>query len=325
MILMDMDLQNPRERRAFEIMLVLVCLGMTTAFYVIGEYAMVALNLFFLPVLLCGYYLGRNSAGVLALLCVLSVAIVTTTLAQRFVGFNSVVMTSLALAVWAASLGLSAILIGTLCDERARTVNDLHRAYVGVVEVLSKYLQSSNPETKARSIRISELCQLVARQLRMSRKQIDDIRVAALLRDLESVEVSTQLISKAVSAVERKKGIVPKHTFLGTDLVHSLGSVLEGALPLIVSQNEEIRDVLPIVPEEDGPASDVALGSAIILAVRRYESLTAGDGTPHLLPAEEALRKVREETPGKFARVVDAIALVTRQKLEASELATAGA
>ena len=40
---------------------------------------------------------------------------------------------------------MTALLVGSLSDERKAKVRELHEAYVGVVEVLSKYLQSANP------------------------------------------------------------------------------------------------------------------------------------------------------------------------------------
>ncbi|HUU81865.1 MAG TPA: HD domain-containing phosphohydrolase [Phycisphaerae bacterium] len=313
-----MDVQSLKERHVFEIMLIVLVLGMTMLFAMMGQHGLLALNLFFLPVLLCGYFLGRGSAGVMALLSVLAVTIAATWFLPRFGAYDTPVMVGLALTIWAAVLGLAAILMGTLCDERHRTVNELHRAYVGVVEVLFKYLQSSNPQTKARSIRVSELCQRVAMELKLPRKQIDDIRVAALLRDLESVEVTTQLISKAVNTLERDADKTNKHTFLGTDLVHSLGSVLEGALPLIASQNDDLRECLAKHNESHG--DDVMIGAKIISVVRAYDALTNSDSGG--LPASpyEALRDLGGEDSGHEQAVVDALACVVPKPMDAKVL-----
>jgi response regulator RpfG family c-di-GMP phosphodiesterase len=182
---------------------------------------------------------------------------------------------------------------------------------VGVVEVLSKYLQSSNPRTKARSIRIAELCQAVAHRMRLSRKRIDDIRVAALLRDLESVEISTKLISRAVDTLERNASKTPRHTFLGTDLVHSLGTVLESALPLIVSQNDDLRDCVTL--EGDGEENDIAVGAKIISAVRAYVGLTYGDASQSSLEPTRAIERLRTELGAPFERIIDALASVVGQ------------
>lgn len=318
-----MDLQTRKDRRIFEIMLIVVVLGMTMLFSIMNRDGLLALNLFFLPVLLCGYFLGRSTAGVLALLCVLSVTIATAWFMPRFGGYEAPVFIGLALTIWAGVLGLTAILMGTLCDERTRTVNELQTAYVGVVEVLFKYLQSSDPRTKARSIRISELCQAVAREMKLSRKQIDDIRVAALLRDLESVEVTTQMVSKAVNTLEQNAARANKHTFLGTDLVHSLGSVMEGALPLIVSQNDDLRECLAM--HDDRQEGQYLVGAEIISAVRAYDALATGDDSQPAAAPYDALRKLRTEGSPHGEEVIGALARVLQQSNTAKSLEPAHA
>jgi len=315
-----MDLQQLRDRRIFEGMLILLILGMTTLFYKMGVHGLVALNLFFLPVVISGYFMGRTSSGVLALLCALCVTSATMLLRIKFTGYSSPVMVGLALTIWAATLGLTAILMGTLCDERARTVRELQKAYVGVVEVLSKYLQSAHPGIKARSTRIAELSQLVAQEMKLPRKQVDDVRVAALLHDLENVEITTQVLNTAVNSLEKARPDV-RHTFLGTDLVHSLGSVLEGALPLLVAQNEAVRDAMS--GSQEPADDDLPVGAKIIAAVRGFDSLIYSDAGPRRDP-REALRDLRTELPAGYHDVLVALErVVERTAQPAARLAPA--
>lgn len=266
-----MDTQQRVPKRVLDSMLIAVVLGMTTLFYLLGEHKLVALHLFFLPVVLCGYYLGRGYAGLLALFSALAVSIAATLDSRGVAALDSPVMIGLALTVWAAALGLSAILIGTLCDQRARTVNELHKAYVGVVDVLSTYLQSANPGARDRSQRIVDLSQRVAFELKLPRKQMDDIRVAALLHDLEDVEITTQMISKAVHTLDSGSNHAASHTFLGTELVQSLSGVLDSALPLIVSQSHAASECWSTVEQEDG--DNAPIGARVIAAVRAYDAL----------------------------------------------------
>lgn len=263
-----MDGKLTKNQRVFEIMLIIVILGMTTLFAQMGAYRAIVLHLFFLPIILSGYFLGRTSAGVLALFCALCVTIAAILVPTALAAFNTAVMVGLALTVWGAVLGLTALLAGTLCDERATSLHELHKAYVGVVEVLSRYLQGGNPHTKARSVRVAELSQLVAEELGLPRKQIDDIRVAALLHDLGNVEITTQVISRAFSSLEAQHA---RHTFTGTELVHSLGSVLEGALPLLAGQDDAVRDCLG----DAGGIGETPLGAQIIRVARAYDDARA--------------------------------------------------
>lgn len=309
---------RPRDKkRTLEIMLIVVALGMMALYARMGAYQIVALNLFFLPIVLSGYYLGRGSTGVLALLCALAVSIITTMRPTGFEAFASPVAIGLALSVWAAALGLTAILTGTLCDERSRAVDELQRAYVGVVEVLSKYLQSANPNVKNRSTRVAELCQLVAGEMRLPSKLLDDIRVAALLHDLEDVEVTTNLISKAVHTLDADRAQARTHTFLGADLVHSLGAVLDGALPLLVGQDAAASECLSGAPGSGWV--DLPLGARIITAVRSFDVLTEGSHD-HSAATRDAIRRLRQDSPAQDAEILDALARVVSSGAESPSL-----
>src|SRR5262245_28129535 len=121
-----------KDRHVFEIMLLIVVVGMAWLTYRMGNFKIVVLNLFFLPIVLSGYYRGRSVAGALALFSAISVAIATGMDFTAFASFSTPVMIALALTVWAGVLGLTAILVGTLCDERAVALEELHQAYVGV-------------------------------------------------------------------------------------------------------------------------------------------------------------------------------------------------
>ncbi len=301
---MSAKLDN-RDRRTFEIMLIVVTLGMTLLLFRLGGYRMVTLNLYFLPIVLAGYYLGRTNAGILALFSALAVTAVVASDPASFMAFKSPMVVGLALTVWASALGLTALLVGTLCDERAETVRELEIAYVGVIEVLSKYLQSANPKVKARSVRVAELSQRVAQNMRMTQKEVDDVRVGALLYDLGGVEITTTLISKAVSSLGGKlKG--QKHTFMGTDLVQSLGAVLHGALPLVLNQDEAAREVLTM--DDTVRPADIPLGARIIRAVRAYDTLLEEGCGGQPLTSAAALRELRSDSLGGYdVDVIDAI------------------
>ena len=64
------------KERCLEIILILICLALCCLLHSVGTCRMIVLNLFFLPVVLAAFFLGRYRAGVLALLCVMCVAVV---------------------------------------------------------------------------------------------------------------------------------------------------------------------------------------------------------------------------------------------------------
>lgn len=310
------DFRRSRERLVFELLLIVVTIGTGVLFFRLGGYGLVALNLFYLPIVLSGYFLGRTNAGVLALLSALTVTIAAIASPHKwFAAFDTPVMMGLALVTWSAVLGLTAILVGTLCDERAATVRELQRAYVGVAEVLSKYLQGNHPRLKSRTQRIAQLSAQVAQEMRLPKKEIDHVHVAALLHDLANVEITTHVLSKAADLLGTQPAPELRSTFPGTDLVNSLGSVLEGALPLLVNQDDAVCDFL----SEHGAAhgTEIPLGARIIRVARQYDQLVHGTSEGGPAPAA-AMARLRAELGESCPHVIEALERVVARAPEAT-------
>lgn len=275
-----------KNERTLEVMLIVVTAGLAAVLYSTESVKMVALNLFYLPVVLAGFFLGRYRAGILALL---SVVVATIVIAQDMRGFadaSSPLMIGLAITLWGAVLGLTALLVGTLCDDLTAKAVEAHEAHVGVVEVLARYLQAANPHLESRAKRIANLSEKVARKMRLSAKEIDDIRVAALLMDVENIEITARVIKKAVGELEDRGEM--QRTFHGGELVQSLGPALAGAFPILLSQAKH---------DANGPdETELPFGAKIIRSVRSYVELAddpweSGDAAPL-----DLLTQLREES-----------------------------
>jgi len=276
-----------------EIILILITVGLTVILYQVAGYKMIVLNLFYLPVVLAAFYLGRYRASVLALLSVILASVVTAVDLPNFAAITSPVAIGLAVTVWGAVLGLTTLLVGTLSDERTAKISELHDAYVGVVEVLSRYLHSANPRMQDRSRRVAELSQKVAAHMRLSAKEIDDIRVAALLQEMEHLEITAKVIRKAVGDLELKSCDVDQNTFHGTDLVHSLGSVLTGALPLLAHQPNSFD--IDVALDGSHRASEVPFGAHIIATVRAYDALVNSASVEFVETPARAIERLRND------------------------------
>lgn len=278
--------------RHLEIALVLVSIGLTCLLYKTNGYLLVVLNLFYLPVTLAAFFLGRYQAGILALFSVVLASMAAAIGLEQFAAFTPPFVIGLAMMVWGAVLGLTAILVGTLSDERTKQWRELHEAYLGFVEVLSRYLNSSDPNRNGRATRVAELSEQVARHMRLPEKQIDDVRVAALLQDLENVEITAKVIRKAVGNLELSSDHASReHTFHGSDLVQSLATVLSGAMPLIWCGEESFNTGTAL--ESSRNSVEAALAAQIIRAVRAYALLADAQATSDTASLQELVEELR--------------------------------
>ena len=285
-------------------MLIIVAVGLTCLLFVMQMHKTVILSLYFLPIALSGFFLGRYRAGVMALFCVIAASIVTAWTLPEMGATTSPLVTILGVTVWAATLGLTSLLVGTLSDDRNRKIDELHEAYVGVVEVLSQYLQSAHPRLKAQSIRVAELSQQVAERMDLASCEIDDICVAALLYDIGNIEITTKVIHKAVLHKAGgvfdadKSKLKPNHTFQGMDLMLSLGSVLSGAVPLLLNQDSNLSKARSTGAAE--PSASVPVGARIIRATRAYDTLTEGPSGGEKLIPQDALKEMRSDQASPY-------------------------
>lgn len=308
-----MKTNDARNERTLEVMLLIVTAGLAAVLYHTDSMRLVVLNLFYLPVVIAGFFLGRYRAGVLSLLCVVFATIVIAQDLNGFANANSPMMVGLGITLWGAVLGLTSLLVGTLCDDRITKSVEAHEAHVGVVEVLARYLQAANPHLESRAKRVADLCESVAKKMRLSAKEIDDIRVAALLMDIENIEITARVIRKAVGELE-DDGASSK-TFHGSDLVQSLGSVMSGAFPLLLNQTGS--------NSEDFNRPEVPFGARIIRVVRAYVDLAddpweSGDVKP--LEVVEQLRGDAESDyhPAVLHALEEVVDLIPSRKSEPS-------
>jgi hypothetical protein len=279
-----MAAKTTRRHVFLEALLILICLSLCCLLYQVGSYRVVVLNLFFLPVVLSAFLIGRYGAGILALLCVVGASAIVAMNLSTFAANPSPLVTGLALTAWGAVLGITSILVGTLSDESTRKIDELHDAYLGVMEVLVQYLNSGDAQFKGRAIMLSSLSQQVAARMGLSDAEIDNIRVAAMLQDIENVEVTARVIRKAVGTLSRdsQKPSV-EHTFHGSDLIRSFSMVLTGALPLLVDHGDCLH--VDEARNEVTPSVEPSLGRRLIATVRRYLTLLSDEaclGKPRL-------------------------------------------
>ena len=240
-----------------EVILTLIVFGCSTLLTSLPAAKVAVLNLYFLPIVLAGFFLGRYRAGALALLSAITAGMLVSGDLQGFAASNSPVLVSLTLTVWAAVLGLTAIVVGTLKDDLVDKASEAREAQVGVVELLSRYLQSVNPQLENRCQRVARLCEQVALKLRLEPREIDNIRVAAVLADMENIEITARIVRKAVG--ELKSDGDQQRTVSGPELVRSLGEVLSGAFPLVAPSMSHV-----------GVCENAPFGSRIIQVIRAY-------------------------------------------------------
>lgn len=282
----------------FELLLVTIVMAVTLVAHGMLNATHVIVHFYYLPVIIAAHYFGRTLACTIALLCVLTVsAFMLLTPAHYQTAITSPIAAIMTMIAWGGFLGLNALLMGTLSNQRARTMSELREAHVGIIEILSKYLNAADQYTKSHSMRVAELSTAIATQMKLNDNVIENVRVGALLHDIGKVEISTRLIQKAAALDSDEREEMDAHTVRGADLVRSLGTILDGAIPVIKHHHDHYSED----SKQQGLHGDeIPIGARIVSVADAYDAIVTDRPYRRGRTSEEAVTIIRGASGTQF-------------------------
>lgn len=279
---------------------------------------MAFLNFYYLPVLLAGYFLGRRIAVLASLFCILLVVVLFITTPQFFNKIEGNFDVVLSLIFWSSFLMLTSYVTGTLFKHKEQSIQDLRNAYLGVLEILSKYLESTDRYTKGHSVRVANLATEIAIAMELTRMEVENIKAAALLHDIGKVDVSMDLIRKASSLNKEEKKEVDTHPEKGAKILNSVGNVLKGAVPIVMSHHKWYKDI-----EHSNDASlsnELKIGACIVAVADTYDAIITDRPYRAGKVPSKALEEIENESGKQFhPEVVKAFKRVFETKISELE------
>ncbi|MBN1224533.1 MAG: hypothetical protein JXB23_14890 [Candidatus Aminicenantes bacterium] len=229
------------------------------------------LNFFFLPVILAGYFLGKKEAVLTGFLCVLLVIfylLFSKLLAGAGVGLT--LDEGITLVTWSSFLILIAAIIGMLSEQRQARLKNMYRAYIAVLDILLKYLETAD-EAKPKSLRISHLSGKIAGAVGLDRREIENIKSAALLFEAGDLRANLPLFEEISQ-------------FIGTDVKTSQPILEDRETVLLQTTVSLLREVEPILEAYqhhyvqeaiilDKDLGKIPIGSSIIALADIYDRI----------------------------------------------------
>jgi putative nucleotidyltransferase with HDIG domain len=197
---------------------------------------------------------------------------------------------------WGSFLILCSIVVGHLHEENEKKIVQLKNAYVGILEILSKYIESSDKYTQGHSVRVSHYAVEIAAAMKLEPHEIENIKVAALLHDIGKVDISTELIGKAASLNSEEINIMASHSERGAQILSSVSSVLSEAIPLVRAHHQYFDH-----DEHKGsPLGEMPLGARILAVADAYDAMTTDRPYRSGMPPWKAMEELERCTGTQF-------------------------
>jgi len=218
----------------------------------------IVLYLFYLPVIMAAWTLGKRHAVSVAVLAAVLVAAFAVYLPRSLDDSKSMSLLWAELSIWGGILVVTAYMVSTLRAWTEEAMRSLERAYSGVLAILSKFIETIDADTEAHCVRVAAWSVTIGREMSLSAEAIEELRIAALLHDVGKVNISVDILRKAAALSSDERHAIEEHTVRGASLVRPIGGMLGNIADIIEAHHENY----------DGSGYAGLQGEAIPLAAR---------------------------------------------------------
>jgi hypothetical protein len=271
-----------------------------------------AMAFYFLPALYSAYHFGRRYATLTSCLSILLVASVTYVnpsvfnLRVELPFYNR----WFELAGWAGILLVASYAMGTLYERNQKSLRELKDGYDGILAVLQHCL-TNEKYSDANSQRVSAYATKIAETLGLDRKSVEDVRTAALLRNVNELGVSNEMLFKAANLSQEDKNGDSKRSNAAAK-ARAAGGALCRVIPILVAEQQ--------LAKTGGDPADAPLEVQVLNIAQNYESLVNGAKGKKLSP-EQAEETIVKGAGKKYdSLVVDAFVKAFGQKANAASV-----
>jgi hypothetical protein len=273
----------------------------------------VVLVFFFLPTLYSAYHFGRRHATLTACASVCIVILITY---MNPAAFNrrseSMPLDSrwFDITVWGGVLVVTAYAMGTLYEQNLKSLKELKDGYEGMLVILQQFL-CNQKSREADSFRVSSYATKIAGALGLDPESSEDLRTAALLRNVNEIGISNEILYKAanLSQEELEKGM-RKADGDGATQAQLMGGSLRRAIPILVAA-QQLRAT-------GASPADSMVEVQILNLAEKFDSQVNGSSAGNPTSAQ-AVDKITKDSASDYdSMIVDAFVKAFGQKAQAA-------
>ena len=173
-------------------------------------------------------------------------------------------------AAWGGFLFLSGVIVGALADERKREHAALRRAYVGILGIVSNYLETADKYMKGHMLRVSDWSTEIAKKLELGSDEAECVHAASLLHEMSKTGVNVDVIQRAATQSSREKEQMGDGDDTGSDVLAKMGDMLSHTVPILAAAES--------LEKKEAEGEGVPVAGQIIDLVDRFDTLVSEDG-----------------------------------------------
>ncbi len=108
-------------------------------------------------------------------------------------------------------------------------------------EIVGIQLELFNARTRGGKLHtqnVQRLALTLAREMNLSRKELDDLSIGGLLFDIGKIGIPDAILNKAEPLSPKEKKTIKKHVHYGQEIIHSMGTLSKGVNDIVLLHHE---------------------------------------------------------------------------------------
>lgn len=287
------------------LVLFLVAIAAMLNFLVASQH--MTLMFYFLPTLYSAYRFGRRHATLTACASVLLVVVLTYLNPAVFPRAVTIPYGSkwFDLAAWGGILVVAGYAMGTLYERNQKSLDEMTDGYEAMLVILQQFL-TNQKYSAASAYRISLYSTQIAETLGLDPGSTEDVRTAALLRNLNELGISNEILYKAanLSQEDVEKGMRKNEKVAAK--ASTIGGSMRRAIPILVAGQQLMKS--------GASTLDAPIEVQILVMAENYELLVDSDGARKLSPPQAQEIIVKSSGKKYDSMIVDAFVKAFGQK-----------
>jgi PAS domain S-box-containing protein len=174
-------------------------------------------------------------------------------------------------------------------QELERHAERLRRTVEGAVLAMGSVVERRDPYTAGHERRVAELTVATALRMGIDGRQLENLRLAALIHDVGKISVPAEILSKPGRLTETEFELIKVHAQAGHDVLQSID--FESPVATMVLQHHERLDGSGYPSGLRG--EEILLEARALAVADVYEAMTSHRPYRPGLPAEDAVAELR--------------------------------
>jgi len=122
--------------------------------------------------------------------------------------------------------GISSLQIRTLQRSSEKilkqTLERVRGSLAGTIQVVESIVEKRDPYTAGHQQRVSDLADLIAKEMGFSANQIDAVRMASSIHDIGKISVPSEILSKPTQLTEHEFELIKQHPTVGYEILKNI-------------------------------------------------------------------------------------------------------